>query len=419
MTEQDKTRAYQERQALLKLIPETPEYSLIREGVKSGNEQVIKDFYNILDSLQKSGAQKETKGTKKTAIEAHREAHNITVDQICEKIKKMTKGGVYLGFKKMDETLKLLLGDFMLIEAMSSHGKTTFMLNTMINLIKSEKNKGNNPMVFYYPYESSAPKIYLKLLNTIAQENIVEFNSSMPNDATEQEPSPLGDYSITDKDKFKTTKETLQTYITDKSLVIPQGRYSLEDIESCIESYSNDKEFDGRTKIFMFDYIQIIKTAKASDAKMNWLDKDKVAEDLARIAEDNECIVIAGSQLTDKFEIAQAKSIYNAVSLSFRIFNHSHAKIKNNADAKLAERYIHRYEGKMTLSIDITKSRNFDSQEWDKQFYLKDGNTIGEYRQGELENILKEDQETKALEKGDALREVSGNDAQAWIDQNK
>ena len=315
----------------------------------------------------------------------------------------MTEGGVYLGWKSYDEKLKLQLGEFVLFEAMSNHGKTTTMLNVMINLITSEKNKDNNPMVFYYPYESSATKIYLKLINVIAKDNVVDFNSN----PDEQKDSPLGDYSIKNQVKFDKAKETLQTYIEQGNIVIPEGRWSLEDIESCIEAYSNDQKFDGRTKIFMFDYIQIIKTSNASDSKMNWLEKEKIAEDLARIAEDHKCIVITGSQLTDKGDIAQSKSIYNAVTLSFRIFNYSHAKIKQHSDPKLAERFIHKYEGMMTLGIDGMKSRHCELPENEIKFSLKGGHTVNEYREGEFASVLPNAKHQKALENGDALRQQS------------
>jgi hypothetical protein len=326
------------------------------------------NFDKLLENINTYKEKKADTEKKITpVIQAHLDAHDLDLDKAFDRIENVYKKGIFLGDPDFDEHFKLLIQDFVIVEALSNHGKSTSLITYALNILKSPKNKANDPMVFYYPFESTIDKVLNNFVNALAKDTLAKIDHD------------TGKMIVSNQERYNQIKEEFNYLTKNKSLVLPNGKFTLDKIKEAVSFYCDSPKYKDRTKIFIFDYIQIIKTEKSGDVGMNWLEKDKLAEDLASLAVDNGCIVIAGCQLTEKLEIAQAKSIYHSVDVAIRLFNHSHPKVKNNNEKGFPE-YIHPNDGRMIMSKSLTKTRRYEPKDWEKSSYLDNGNYLESYR---------------------------------------
>lgn len=284
---------------------------------------------------------------------------------------KIASGGFISGYESIDNNIFFSSGDLNIIQAMSNHGKTTFMLNLCYKFLTQPINLSKKPLCVFITYESSSLRIEEKILNIISSylqnERIIKFNNESTKDKTS-----IGNYFYPNPQDFKVCIDLFNALIQQETFLIlertPIERFS--ELISELKERHPDKKI-----IFFLDYIQIVKNDLKSDG---WEKIKDLAYWLEEFTIQNNIITFAGSQVNEKRETREGKDIYNAATNVIDIFNNSHAKLQNHSELK--NKYKEKINGKSIITITGDKAKNFSS------FYLEncllfDGFKFEEYNE--------------------------------------
>jgi len=250
--------------------------------------------------------------------------------------------GLKSGFNLIDKDFFFNLTDFNIIQSMSNHGKSSFMLNLIYNFL----NNYSNVTCFFISYETSIERVIERFLNTIARKtqcnNIISYSE--------------GEYTYAKPSDISIVKQKYNEWISKGNLSF-QNNIPYEYFDTIIKSLKNN--YPDNTIILFLDYIQIIANNISSDG---WQRIKELAYGIEKLAVDNEIIVFSASQVNDKGETREGKDIYNSATNVFDIFNHSHAKIEDKPNYKEKE------DNEFIISISIDKSKFFQTKSFPEKF---------------------------------------------------
>lgn len=255
----------------------------------------------------------------------------------------VSKGGLLLGFEKLDEEVYFTKGSFVTIQAPSNHGKSTFMLQMAYRFLSEDKNKKSDAMCIFITYESSPFKVQEKFLRIISQEKkegiLLKYNKNLEEK-----------YLYPREEDFQRTINSFNFLATEKKIQILEP-VPLEKLEDLINFY--EKQYPHRTIVLILDYIQIIETSKTGEP---WKVMKDVAHELQQLANDKNIIIVTGSQVNDKGQTREGRDIYHASTMNIAFTNRSHPSIKNNPDTRNS--YKEPIEGKGICDLCVQKNRD-------------------------------------------------------------
>ncbi len=270
-----------------------------------------------------------------------------TYEKFEEEHKALFSGGVLItGYEEFDEEVYFAKGDFITIQAMSNHGKSTLMLKFAHSFITNPENNEKNPMCIFITYESSPLAIEEKLLNMIAKET--QEGTILKYDRKAKEK-----FLYPNKIDFKKTIG-IYNYLQSLRKISLLKRISLEKLESLIDLYK--EEFPNRTLVFFLDYIQIIETSVSLDG---WERIKEVAKQLEILAIEKEVIIFSASQVNDKRQARESRDIYNYSTTNIDLLNHSHPLLLANKD--LEKYYKPQVDGKDLCTLSVFKQKHGSS----------------------------------------------------------
>lgn len=257
-----------------------------------------------------------------------------------------SSGGLVTGYKELDEQLYFAKGDFVVVQAMSNHGKSTFMLQLAYRFLTEEANRNKDPMCIFITYESMPIRIEEKLVNIIGRscENDTPIKYSIRNDEKYLYPT-TGDFKIT-KATFNNIQKHNRMHILKST--------PLEKLEHLINLYK--AEYPEKTLVLFLDYFQIIDTAINSDG---WERIKAMAYKLESLAIEKEVIIISACQVNENRQTREGRDIYNAATTILDLFNHSHVALKSNKD--LAKDYKPSVKGKNVCTLSAVKQKHGSS----------------------------------------------------------
>jgi replicative DNA helicase len=209
-----------------------------------------------------------------------------------------TPDGLRTGYPELDESLCLSQNGITIIAARPSHGKTSFKMNLLLNLLKLYPDR----TFTFFSYEEPVKIITLKLLNMLSGvrfqgqqlQDLIEYlrhqhsangvNTSSTNSAFSK---MSGQASI---EAVEEAKRTLGGYLESGRLVLAGERYAPEDIRRILTRLQDSVNVGG---VFV-DYVQKIKpTGKFSTRQ---LELQEVSAQLHGIAVDLHVPMIVGAQ---------------------------------------------------------------------------------------------------------------------------
>ena len=155
-----------------------------------------------------------------------------------------TPEGLKTGFNNLDEIITIPQEAITIIAGRPSHGKTTFLMNLLLNMLKDYGDKA----FLFISYEETRKKIALKLLNILAGD-VIDIYHNM---------AQLENYirgKNTSKPKIEKAKETLDNYKENERLFITDTHYYIDELCDRI-TYFKDRYPIGAVFI---DYIQKIR----------------------------------------------------------------------------------------------------------------------------------------------------------------
>lgn len=272
---------------------------------------------------------------------------NRTYDTFENEHKKLfSEGGLITGHENIDEKLYFATGDFITIQAMSNHGKSTYMLNLLYKFLSEEENKQKDTMCIFITYESMALRVEEKLLNIIGHEcgdkTVIQYRRN-----SEEK------YFYPDK---KDHQKTISIYneLQSQNRITILNRIPIENLEHVIDLYKN--EFPNRTIILFLDYLQIIENTIKEEG---WKLIKSIAYKLEFLAIKKEIIVFAASQVNENRQAREGRDIYNASTTVIDILNQSHESLKINSDLK--QHYKEPVKGKSVITFSVVKQKHGES----------------------------------------------------------
>lgn len=280
---------------------------------------------------------------------------NRSYDSFQKEHKEMfSEGGLITGFNKLDEKLFFPKCSFVIIQGMSSHGKSTWMMQMAYRFLLEKANKKSDPMCIFITYESCPIRMEEKILNLISHERegqtLIKYNPELIKQSNDQNELQENKYLYPKEEDFPFTITAFDRLLKEKRIQILK-RIPLENIEELLDFYK--KEYPTRTIILFLDYIQIIDTSHQSQG---WERIKVIAHKLEALANKKEVVIITGAQVNEKRQAREGRDIYNASTISLDIFNHSHPSIKNNPDLK--DEYIPPTDQGDICSLAVIKQRN-------------------------------------------------------------
>jgi len=269
-----------------------------------------------------------------------------------------SSGGLITGYQEIDDQMYFSKGDFVVVKALSNHGKSTFMLQTAYRFLSNESNLEQDPICLFVTYESIPIRIEEKLINIIGKDQSEGIPILYNNRSMKEK------YLYADKESYRKTIETYDKLLSANRIHLLK-RIPLEKLDGLIKLYK--KEYPGRTICLFLDYIQIMESATDLDG---WERMKHMAYVLESLAINREIIVFTACQVNENRQTREGRDIYNAATTVIDIFNHSHASLINNQE--LAKQYKAPISNMNVCSFSAEKQKHGSSFTLDS-YFLFDG----------------------------------------------
>lgn len=264
----------------------------------------------------------------------------------------LTTEGLKTGFEKLDTMTRIPHEAITIVAGRPSHGKTTFMLNLFLNMVELYPEKS----FFFFSYEESKKKLFLKTINILSQ---VVLNKSLQSQNLRQ----LEYYIKGGHSRFDDIQEAMHQYdqLAENRLWLLDERFYVDEL---VKQLAFLKEKYNVGAVFI-DYIQKIKTK--DKAGMRQLEIQRISEQILDASINLSIPIIMGAQfgrgggLNDKVKLdnlREAGDIEQDSNLVLGLFNPSVEK--NFQDNDLPQKFSHMADipREVDLEVHILKNRD-------------------------------------------------------------
>lgn len=203
---------------------------------------------------------------------------SYTFDEFITDIK-LSQTGLKTGYKELDEYVTIKPATITIIAGRPRHGKTTLMINLILNLVKLNPDKS----FLYFSYEESRKDIAVKILANLSEE-IVNQHQNITNIEYY-----LRGTSI--RDKIECGKKQLQEYLDNGRLQIFDTSSTADELAAIIQHHTENETVGA---VFV-DYIQKIKIIGRFPSRQ--VELQKVSERILEAAKQSAVPIILGAQL--------------------------------------------------------------------------------------------------------------------------
>jgi replicative DNA helicase len=203
-----------------------------------------------------------------------------------------TPPGLRPGYAALNPFVTFQSGAVSLIAGRPSHGKTSLLLNLLLNISKTEEG-----CAYFFTYEEPAKFLHVKLLNILTDKNLERY--AIPGFSTMNYPilrrhfqQPAGERDRALEEEISEARETLADLErSGKLALVDAHRLSAEDLERHLLRLNGERAISA---VFI-DYVQSIGTEEKKQDKRN--EVGHVSKVLLRTAIETELPFIVGAQL--------------------------------------------------------------------------------------------------------------------------
>ena len=241
----------------------------------------------------------------------------LKANEILENINEEKSRIVLNNFNMLDEKLKLVQGDFLIIGATTGMGKSGFLLNLMNDLM-------NKYQCIYFNMEMSKSTIYKRIISIKSDIPIYSINNP------------------TDYQK-KLIEDTLKE-INQNDIYVEHKSNDIKTIKSLISKIKNEKK---HTIVFI-DHLGL---TRIESMKSLYEQTTEVAKELRQICLEYDCTIIGASQLN--------RGAYNSEEITLSMLKDS-GELENSASKVIL---LYKQEKgvddiKQKMNIEIAKNRD-------------------------------------------------------------
>lgn len=312
------------------------------EQLKISEESIVKFFKeDIVNVLNKKLETKQItydtfmkKMKELDDIELIKGSTTITAEELNENISTEAVEVKLRNFNKLNNMLKLVQGDFLIIGAMTGQGKSGFMLNLMNDLMERYQ-------CIYFNMEMSKSTIYKRLISIKANVRIDDI----------LKPQTKYQSEIIEKAKKQ---------IEDARLIIEHKANDIKQIKNILVKYKNKSK---HTVLFI-DHLGL---TRADNTKSLYEQATEVAKELRQMCLEYDCTIISASQLnrgayqSEKPSLSQLKDsgeLENSASKVILLYRDSDDDQNQNEIAKMKVDIVKNRDGitgYVLMSYDKTK----------------------------------------------------------------
>lgn len=319
-----------------------------RERLQQAYQEFLKNSQNLLDGGQftelRAYIEEHTK-----EIRAQDVSRAITTYTLSDLTKDLadSKEGLKTGFPSLDKLMTIPEEAITVIAGRPSHGKTTFLVNLLLNMVKQYPDK----TFFFFSYEETKKQLALKVVNILAG---VVINEAQNLNALRY--YLLGDVSRVDKEQgiaIETGKAKFKEFTENQRLWLIDEPYCLDELQTTL-CYLAQKYKIGAVFV---DYIQKIKTKGRYATRQ--LQIQDISSTLLELAKTLRLSVIVGAQLgrdkdrMDKVRLdnlREAGDIEQDANLVLGLYNEAMEKSQEQS-TKITARVV-------DIEISVLKNRN-------------------------------------------------------------
>lgn len=256
-----------------------------------------------------------------------------------------TLTGLQSGFKELDQYITFKPGTMSIIAGRPRHGKTTFMMNLVLQFIEKYPQK----IFLFFSYEESRKDITLKILTNISEE-IINVRQNVSN---------IENYlhgNNTSRPQINKAMEAVGNYLNSGRLQIFDSSHTADELHSIITALCKSHTSIGAVFV---DYIQKVKIIGKFQSRQ--VELQKISEKLLECSKENNIPIILGAQLnreaTSKSRprlenLRESGDIENDANTVLAIYNESVEQQENELPLANNE------SPKVDLEIHILKNRN-------------------------------------------------------------
>lgn len=231
-------------------------------------EDLKKIAYGLLGDIKKGSAPSEVISSVKLGverIEQLRAADLLQLDSYEELEERAMNSGenMLTGYTDLDRGFRYPSGSLTLIAGRTSHGKTAFMLNSILR--QAQMKEYADRKFYFFSYEEASEKLLLKMLNSLIGFNIStdillssEYDKLSNEEALQKYIRLRRAKKQPAERRIEEKRELLRELKNSGRLIITDKRYSVEQLKSIILAEAKKSNF-GTAYI---DYAQRIKTER-------------------------------------------------------------------------------------------------------------------------------------------------------------
>ncbi len=301
--------------------------------------------------------------------------------EIVEEIKNKPEALV-TGYELGKEKLSFQTGGFTIIAAPTGHGKTTMLMNVMLDLAKRYPDKRH----WFFSYEEGRAAIAIKTLNAYCNNDYSTNNKRTMESYYKDDPSFFGKYhDDTTKEygtrlvDFQKKEQRFWELVENGTINIIATDHPADELVQVIREIADDK-----TGFIGIDYIQLLSRTDSSRYASRADELKRICLDLKDVAVEKGLAIVAAGQfnrqvlapwLMEAQGLADASDIEKAANKVIGVWNgDKQPKTQGKDDSFMRERGIK--EG--TMYLEVLKAR--DERSGDYAVYEYNGNRghIGE-----------------------------------------
>ncbi len=263
---------------------------------------------------------------------------------------KSSQEGLKTDYKELDEYITIKPGTITILAGRPRHGKTTLMINLILNLVKKYPKKS----FLYFSYEESRKDIAIKILANLS-EDIVNSHQNITNIEY-----LLRGTSV--REKIEDGKKQLKDFLDTGRLQIFDSSSTVDELSDIIQAHTENNTIGA---VFV-DYIQKIKIPGKFPSRQ--VELQKVSERILEAAKQCAVPIILGAQLNrdtinrtrPKLEnLRESGDIENDANTVIAIYNESVENADNeqnfNNDSPLVDFELHILKNRNGLSNKVIK----------------------------------------------------------------
>ena len=322
--------------------------------------QAIADFKKIAQDI----ATATDKGDLNKAFELHKEAalievrskasglssllSNNSMDDIREALQNKPSN-LFTGYTIEDTPLNLPASALTIIAGSTGHGKTTYMTNLAVNLVKLYDDK----QVYFFSYEEDTPALVRNAINVYTATELSRNNRRTIDSYLKDNTTEFADADKREIFRTKALQYEKEVHNNNRLIIKKVDDFKAEHLCTAIRHL---RESSPSVAAVFVDYIQLIYLESNKDAYSRQDELKRITDQLKSVANETGLVIVLGAQFNrnvnnilklEATNIREAADIEHSAALVLGVWNNSKNYGYKNVGKEEAKALKHLIEARL------------------------------------------------------------------------